>query len=142
MTSLGQNTRKRSLSSGQPITLPAIQPVSHIPLDASLYTRSSVSLDQRRPDELGASASKATLTPLQRHVAHLSRNGISGLAAGPNDRGSEGPSSPNESTVNVVDSPPTVIARNSSVPSLNSVAKKSTSRLSRLGSLSWGRKQT
>ncbi|KZT56696.1 hypothetical protein CALCODRAFT_483819 [Calocera cornea HHB12733] len=142
MTSIGQDTRKRSLSSGQVITLPPIQPVSHIPLDASMYTRSSASIDARRPEEPNALALKPSLTPLQRHVAHLSRNGIQGLSAGPNDRGSEAPSSPTASTVNVVESPPSqIIPRNSSVPSLNSV-KKSTSRLSisRLGTLSWGRK--
>ncbi|KZO90762.1 hypothetical protein CALVIDRAFT_506467 [Calocera viscosa TUFC12733] len=143
MTSLGQDTRKRSLSSGQVVTLPPIQPVSHIPLDPSMYTRSSASMDARRPEDPNALASKPSLTPLQRHVAHLSRNGIQGLSAGPNDRGSEAPSSPNESTVNVVESSPSqIIPRNPSVPSLNSV-KKSTSRLSisRLGStLSWGRR--
>ncbi|EJU03981.1 hypothetical protein DACRYDRAFT_105054 [Dacryopinax primogenitus] len=138
ITSLGPDTRKRSMSSSQAISLPPIQPVSHIPLNASMYSRSSASMDAHRPEDL--SVVTMTLTPLQRQIAHLSRNGIQGLSAGPNDRQSEEPSSPNASTVNVVEpSLPVPATRTSSVPSLNSL-KKSTSRLSRLGPLSWGRK--
>jgi dedicator of cytokinesis protein 3 len=93
----------------------------------------------------------AKQTPLQRHMAHLARHGMNGLSSAPGEHsgGSESISagSPRESLVNVVNSNGVSVANAgfsgaslASTSNLGSLSGSIKGRLSRFGSLNFGRR--
>ncbi|EPQ57371.1 hypothetical protein GLOTRDRAFT_137711 [Gloeophyllum trabeum ATCC 11539] len=100
------------------------------------------------PEGLGGGAAKQT--PLQRHMAQLTRHGITGVASGP-ENGSDSLSagSPHESYVNVLGTAPThgglgFVGSGASFTTsgthLGSVGGSLRGRFSKLGSLNFGRR--
>jgi dedicator of cytokinesis protein 3 len=88
-------------------------------------------------------AASAKQTPLQRHLAHLARHGITGVASGPKENGgsdSVSIDSPRESFVNVGNGIITAPSGASVVSNLGSIGSLK-GRFSRLGSISFSRRR-
>lgn len=124
-----QQSLKRSMSSST--TRPSyLVPPPHVGLPATPRGERPTSFKQ---------------TPLQRHLAHLARHGITGVSSGPGNNGdsaSISAGSPHDSFVNVGNGIPAAPLSNASVSisNLGSSVGSLKGRFSRFGSLNFGRR--
>lgn len=91
----------------------------------------------------GEHAASAKQTPLQRHLAHLARHGFNGVASGPRDhtsRDSISEGSPHDSYVNGTGMPINVQSSASVTGSTLGSIGSLRGRISRFGSLNFGRR--
>jgi dedicator of cytokinesis protein 3 len=140
--SAAEKPLQNSSSNRAPFTIPPLRSV-RLESPSSSHSKSSRAVTAA---ENGASTKQ---TPLQRHLAHLARHGINGVSSAPGDQGNDSTSasSPRESLVNVnsegLNATPTIGFSGASLASTSNLVSLSGSikgRLSRFGSLNFGRR--
>lgn len=135
-------TLKRSMSTSSTSRPPYVVP----PLHVGRQPTPALAIPPLSPR--GGALERQTsfkLTPLQRHLAHLARHGITGVSSGPGNNGdsaSVSVGSPHDSFVNVANGLPAAALSNASVSisNLGSSVGSLKGRFSRFGSLNFGRR--
>lgn len=132
---------KRSISTTSTTRPPDLVP----PLHVGRQPTTTIAATPLSPRGVLESPTSFKQTPLQRHLAHLARHGITGVSSGPGNNGdsaSVSAGSPHDSFVNVGNGLPAAALSNASVSisNLGSSVGSLKGRFSRFGSLNFGRR--
>lgn len=136
-----QQSLKHSMSTSSTTRPPYIIP----PLHVGRQPTTTIGATPLSPRGVLERPTSFKQTPLQRHLAHLARHGITGVSSGPGHNGdsaSVSAGSPHDSFVNVGNGLPAGALSNASVSisNLGSSVGSLKGRFSRFGSLNFGRR--